>query len=730
MAETDSLGEIIDTVERLGRPGEYGHLLAICRDGKKPIRHAVLKALDFAYHKHEGHRRKSGAPYIIHPLAVAEIIAGEFRLMDPNVICAALLHDVVEDVGDVTLKDIETVFGRTVAEIVDGCTKLTRRRLNRAQVKDLTHSKLLLSASQRIEVLVVKLADRLHNIRTLQFLAANKRRRISHETIDVYVPIAAMLNLYPVKRELQDNALAALYPQKSKKILKTARDLLASDLTNEVRQRMQTAFEAASMSIEIRQRIKGLGAYYSPQRRTLSLSNAENLIDFTLLVESPSNEDCYRILGITNRLFAPIPKTIRDFIANPKPAGYQSLHVRVVHRGQMFLIKIRTHEMDEAAHFSLPVLTEAANESRHPSHEIRERLKGLGEYDGAASKRKELIRLSGYNEITVFTPKGDQLYFPHGSIVLDFAYKIHTEVGDRCSAAIVNRARVPLTHLLEDGDVVEILTGSGWPEALSDLETRCKTPKARHAVNKRLQQKRRRFALQIGKEVLDQEMRRCGFDSGMPSSEQLADFLEYKRFAGLDDMLISIGQDKLSPKEVLWELFDACPGLSIADTSQTDRKNSITVGELDATVHKFSKCCHPFPGQQATIANLSERGIAFHDATCQELTGRHGISPARILHVHWDCESPWPSAMAFIVRVSGHPIRAVIPILAGLSPLVGVNRIEQRRTRSGRTIVEIALTLQGLRDAHNLHSGFLDAGIDLMVDTFSASAAGQRQSIG
>ncbi|NTW37785.1 MAG: HD domain-containing protein, partial [Syntrophobacteraceae bacterium] len=315
--------------------------------------HVFFEALRFAHDLHAGQRRKSGAPYISHPCAVAEILARELQFTDPVLLAASLLHDVVEDIPSVSLNDIEERFGGIVAELVDGCTKLTRRHLDRSVLRDMTHSKIFLSASRRLGVLVIKLADRLHNLRTLHYLAQAKRQRIAQETVEVYAPIAARFNIFPLKRELYHLALSFLYPRKSKKIMQFIREVRNSEPTTEADKRLQRIFADAGMDVQIRPRAKGLGSYYHHLKRTLDLANGENHIDFAIILQSERVLDCYTALGLVNTHFTPIPRSLRDFISNSKNNGYQSLHVRVHDAGQNYLMKIRTPEMDRWATYGI-----------------------------------------------------------------------------------------------------------------------------------------------------------------------------------------------------------------------------------------------------------------------------------------------------------------------------------------------------------------------------------------
>ncbi|HBZ54766.1 MAG TPA: bifunctional (p)ppGpp synthetase/guanosine-3',5'-bis(diphosphate) 3'-pyrophosphohydrolase, partial [Syntrophobacteraceae bacterium] len=415
-------------------------------------------ALQFAHDMHAGQIRKSGAPYISHPCAVAEILLREFGIKDSALLAAALLHDIVEDIPQVTLGDIDSHFGSTVADLVDGCTKLTRYHLDRATLKDLTHSKIFLSASRRLGVLVIKLIDRLHNLRTLHYLKQAKRQRIAQETVEVYAPIASILNIAQLKRELYHLALNHLYPRKSKKILNITRGLRNASEVLEIESALKNALAVLPHRVAVRPRVKGLGTYYDRLKRTLSLYNAENRVDFAIILETDDILTCYHTLGIVSSSFPPVPRTLRDFIANPKANGYQSLHVRCHFKGQNYLIKIRTPEMDRRAVFG--ILSDWDSQKQLGDEhwqEISELLRNIGEYMGAGRQRKALLRLSEAEDVFAYTPAGDIHYFPKGAVVLDFAYKIHSELGEYCQGALVNESRVGPSQVLRDGDVVQII---------------------------------------------------------------------------------------------------------------------------------------------------------------------------------------------------------------------------------------------------------------------------------
>lgn len=666
-------------------------------------------ALRFADELHSGQSRKSGAPYISHPCAVAEILVRELQIKDPIILASALLHDVVEDIPSIRFEDIQDRFGTAVAELVDGCTKLTRHHLDRATLKDLTHSKILLSASRRLGVLIIKLADRLHNLRTLHYLPKSKRQRIAQETVEVYAPLAAKLNIFPVKRELYHLALSYLYPRKSKKILQAISGLRNSPEVAEFYSALQKAFSDVSYPVTIRPRAKGLGSYYNPPKRTLDLANAENNMDFAIIVESGSIQDCYSALGIVNTTFPPIPRTLRDFIANPKNNGYRSIHVRLHVGGQNYLIKIRTPEMDRFASYGILSHWDV-HKPLGDDHwnEVSELLRSIGEYAGAGPQRKALIRLSETEEIFVYSPKGDIYYLPKGSVVLDFAYKIHSEIGDHCDGAWVNGEGVPPTRGLKDGDTVEVFTS---PEALDvdpDLEELCKTPKARTAINKRLQQKRLRYAEDVGRQILLQEIRRHGVPIDILEGENADLILEVLNMKDISELYVRLGQDLISPHLVLYYFKGSTQ--RERDHSQTPASPEITphernilhVGELDKSVHKFARCCNPYPGQNHVVATFSERGVTFHHEDCKDLLDRHDLQPQGLLDVEWNKDDLWRYPLAFDLSVLRETLSSLMPSLANLATDIFIRNLETTTYKREQSMVRMNVVLRGFREAEDL----------------------------
>jgi len=666
-------------------------------------------ALAFASELHSGQKRKSGAPYISHPCAVAEILAREMNFKDPVLLAAALLHDVVEDIPWITLEDVESRFGLQVAELVDGCTKLTRYHLDRAALKDLTHSKIFISASRRLGVLIIKLADRLHNLRTLHYLPLTKRQRIAQETIEVYAPIAARLNLYPLKREFYHLALSFLYPKKSKKILHQMRELRNLEAIVSLEASLSGILAESGYSADIRTRLKGLGSYYDPVKRTLDSGYPENYVDFAVILHTDDITACYKVLGLINNHLTAVPRSSRDFIANPKANGYKSLHTRIHLSGNNYLVKIRTIEMERWANGGILRAWESQRGLTEDNwQEISELLRDIGEYGGAATHRKALIRLSEAEEIYTYSPAGDIYYFPRASIVLDFAYRIHSELGDNCAGAMVNGSWTPITGRLKDGDTVQIITSSEPLDVDTDLETLCKTPKARTAINRRLHQKRLRFAQQIGRDILLQEVFRHKLTSSVLEGENIRLILEILNVKDLQELYVQIGQDLVSPQLVLYYLEGHRPEDSRKQNGEDIGQNTLSVSNLDKAIFKFARCCNPLPGLEHVVATLSERGVTFHHRDCQDLHERHSILVQQMLQVHWDRKTVWRHPLVFRVQILEQSIREVLPILAGMPSSIGIQRIDSGRDKHNHEYVCLSAAFHNFAEAREFFDKLRD----------------------
>ncbi|MBF0450403.1 MAG: bifunctional (p)ppGpp synthetase/guanosine-3',5'-bis(diphosphate) 3'-pyrophosphohydrolase [Candidatus Magnetomorum sp.] len=654
----------------------------------------VLKALDFAYNAHEGQYRKSGEPYIIHPCAVVEILLFEMDLDAPNLLTAAFLHDVVEDLEDITIDQIENLFGKHVSEIVDGCTKLHRYRMRNQTLKDLTHSKMFLTASQHFEIFLVKLADRLHNLRTLGSLPLSKRQRIARETLDIYAPIAAILNITPLRYLLFNQALTYLFPKNSRKIRNILKAEQNLSEVQTIQKTLEQAFIKESMDVTVRLSPKSLESFFNPIKRTLSINNSENSIDFNIIINTDNDLDCYKALGIINREFRPIPRKLRDFIANAKSNGYQSIHVRHNLFGRNYLMMVRTQHMDNIANQGILVHFREHNKLSEAYIEyIQEQFRMIGEYKGAAAERRQIIQDSKSDEIYLFTPQGQPISLPSNSIVLDFAYKIHSDIGKNCIGAIVNGKRLCVDDVLSDGQVIKILTDhSNHVDRPAELEFICKTPKARSAVNRQKNNRLDAFSEKIGRDILCQHMKKSNLDLNILKTDETSLILDVLNIESIQKAYQRIGQDKLSPKELLYYFLDSLCKSGNAVHAEKEFLGTISVEYLDNHFYKFAQCCNPYPGDKNIIGLLSKRGISFHYKNCAEIE-RLKISKEKYLYIKWiSCE--WPVTV-FYVEIKNASVFSVIQSMAAIKEDVQINKVEEVK-RGNRHVVMVHFEVNGL----------------------------------
>lgn len=675
-----------------------------CPDGGE----LVLKAFEFALELHRDQRRRSGEPYIIHPVAVASIIACEFGVNEPTILAASLLHDTVEDIPSMNVISIKEQFSEEIAAMVDGCTKIMLDpSKEKRQMQAKTHSKLFLSASNNLGVIIIKLADRLHNMRTLHSLPSDKRMRISKETIDIYVPIAAKLNINWLKRELYHQSLLWLYPKKSKRILAHIQSVQQNRDIIEIKTKLEEYItEKSDVPVTIRSRCKGLGSYYNHLKKTLEISNADNFVDFTLVVNSEDPIHCYKILGMVNKLFPPLPRTIRDFIANPKSNGYRSLHVRFHYGNSNYLVKVRTPSMDEWAFYG--VLTHWRNKHdfdvRPYEEEIMKFLRDIAEYDETPPRRRELLHShSQSEEIIVYTPTGDPHYLPKGSIVLDFAYKIHSDLGDRCQGAIIASNHVSPTHVLEEGDTVEIIKTSQMIDVHPEYESLCKTPLAKKHISRLIQKRRREYAEKIGKEILEQDLITHGIS---PESlheqygEVLKYILEFLNIKNIEELHARIGQDLTSPS-VIREYLETPTVKDFRNkrSSLQEPPYFVSIGQIDNAVHKFAHCCHPYPGEDKAVVVLSERGVTIHKSSCKELTERHNIPVERRFRVNWLLDDPWDKPIIFGLLIPNCNIQKLLNSWPHKDTTFDIKKIEETPGYDGSPWAKITVILKNLREA-------------------------------
>ncbi len=587
--------------------------------GDGPETKVFWDALDFAYEAHGNQWRRSGDPYIMHPCAVARILAEELDISNPEILAAALLHDTVEDVDYVTDEVILDKFGPNVETIVEGCTKVTHYSGDQQSFKKLVHRKIFSGAAAKLEVMIVKLADRLHNLRTLSSMPKRKRQKIAEETLDIYAPLATILGLFAIKRELYNLALAYKFPRQGSRLQAHINTLRSDPQALQIIDNAQKALDAEGLHSNVRLRTKGLWGYYDVHNHML-FKEIENPQEITVMV-SHRNE-CYQTLGVLNLIYPPIPRTIRDFIASPKPSGYQGLHVRSNINGREYLFKIRTQEMERMAQRGMVrEWTSAGKINNRYFREIQEMFDILGSDDSVSYR--DLIAASGRKEIYTYTPQGDLICLPVNSILLDFAFRVHSAIGYTCVGGLIGNRHITPDQQLRDGNVVKVVRQETPVHFDPDIQQLCQTPKARSELARAFRQRREDVSRKIGASVLAQELRRYGMPWEVVEKEDMHNILTYFDIQTLDELFLQIGEGRVRLRELIFEirngLYVGQPTLS----QPTGVLNRVDLATIDPVVIKSSACCKPSPLDKGVIGLLSERGLSLHRKDCPQLQKLH-----------------------------------------------------------------------------------------------------------
>jgi len=579
----------------------------------KPGVETFWEALDFSIDAHADQWRRSGDAYILHPCSVAKILAEEMDITHPEILAAALLHDTVEDVEEVTAELVGQKFGSYVQAIVEGCTKVTHVSGDKQTISRNTHRKIFTGAALRPEVMLVKLADRLHNLRTLRAMPKAKRQRIADETIDIYAPLATVFGLFNLKREMYNLALLYKYPKQGAKLNNHIRQLQKSPIGQTIVESVQKNAERNNFSCRVKVRTKKLWAYYDVANHIL-VQRIDTPLEILIVVDDV--QSCYRALGIANQTFKPIPRTIRDFIANPKPTGYQGLHARAIVEGQKFLFKIRTDEMERKAQKGLfrNWSSKAGKQGRF-IREIQEMFDVIGSED--TFSYRDVIAASGVKEIYTYTPQGDLICLPVKSTVLDFAFRVHTEIGQTCLGAMIRNKRVAPSHVLKDGDMVRIVRADQPIRFEQHMLVLCKTPRARGELAKNFKARCKKVTREVGISMLRQEMLRYGVPFDVMESKDVPELLALYSLSSLDELYIQLGEGRLPLKEAMGNIKNILFGGVSPLVTPTGAFNKIELTTLDPVSVKLSSCCKPNPTAKDNCALLTPKGLSVHHKNCE-----------------------------------------------------------------------------------------------------------------
>jgi RelA/SpoT family (p)ppGpp synthetase len=641
--------------------------------------------------------RQSGDPYISHPLAVANILA-DMR-MDHESLMAGLLHDVIEDTG-ATKGQISRRFGRTVADLVDGVSKLTEIEFEtKAEQQAESFQKMTLAMSRDIRVVLVKLADRLHNMRTLGVLSPEKRRRIARETLEIYAPIAQRLGINDIRIEFEDLGFATMYPLRHRRLreaMKAARKN-RKEIVTEIQQAIEVRLEGESFHALVKGREKHLWSIYQKMRsKKKSFRDIMDVFAFRLVVDSV--DDCYRILGMMHNLFKPVPGEFKDYIAIPKANGYQSLHSLLVGmHGVVIEVQIRTKEMEMMANYGIAAHWEYKSGSNNVDGNQRRAnrwVQGLLEMQKHAGDSLEFLEHVKADlfpdEVYVFTPNGEIAELPSGATPIDFAYSVHTGIGDSCIACRVDSQLTPLSEQLKSGQKVEIITADGAqpnPNWLNFVVT----AKARSAIRHFLKNQQHDESVDLGKRLLDQALSNFGTQYKELKKSQIKRLLKETGAKSFEYILQQIGLGNRVPFAVANVLVPA-DKRKIAD----GKKNStlpVLIDASDGLLLHYARCCHPIPGDPILGHISPGKGIVIHLESCRNLKEIRS-NPEKCMSLNWSPDVRGEFAVELKVEVT--PERGFIASLASrmTEKDATIERISVNEKDAFTSIVDVVLTVR------------------------------------
>ncbi len=601
----------------------------------------IRQAYLFAEQAHRGQLRRNGSPYITHPLAVASVLCDIH--MDHQSIMAAMLHDVIEDTT-VSKAEIVRIFGEDVGRLVDGVTKLTQVQFgSRAEAKAENFRKMMLAMTQDIRVIIVKLADRLHNMRTLEVLSPEKSRRIAEETLEIYAPIANRLGMNDLRIEYEDLGFAILYPMRHALIAKAVKAARGNrkEMVNTILETLEQRLRSEHLQVRIIGREKHLFSIYTKMKeKRKSFSEIMDVYGFRIITDCV--DSCYRTLGIVHNLYKPVPGKFKDYIAIPKANGYQSLHtVLIGQRGVPIEIQIRTEAMEAMANHGIAAhwLYKSEGFTNTSRSRAREWIKSLLEIQKTAGNSMEFIEHVKIDlfpdEVYVFTPKGQILTLAQGSTAVDFAYMIHSDVGNTCIAARIDNRLAPLSIPLQSGQTVEIITAPGArpnPAWLNFVAT----SKARVNIRHFLKDQQTTEAIELGKQLLERSLSALGLEAGIAclSPGRLQSILGELGLEATDSLYQEIGLgNRLAPLIAL----RLAGNLSVAETGRNlpAQRLSIAIKGTEGVVVNYARCCRPIPGDEI-IGHMSQgRGLVVHRDNCGNIAQELKDNPDKCLTLSW-----------------------------------------------------------------------------------------------
>ena len=675
----------------------------------------LMRVYEVADAAHQGQRRASGESYIEHPLAVAGILA-ELE-MDHETIAAALLHDVVEDTS-VTSEEVAGQFGDEVARLVEGVTKLTRipyQSKEDAQVENLR--KMFLAMAKDIRVIIIKLADRLHNMRTLASLPASKQQAIARETLDIYAPIAHRLGIWKIKWEIEDECLRYLDPaafQDIAELVAKTRRQREADVEKSIAS-LREEFGELHVNAEIQGRPKHFYSIYSKIRKGREFSTIYDLTAIRIIVDSV--KDCYAALGAVHAMWTPLPGRFKDYIAMPKPNMYQSLHTTVVGpSGEPLEIQIRTWEMHRTGEYGIAEHWRYKEGGKADQFENKlSWLRTLLEWQKDMRDSRvfmENLKLDLFDsQVFVFSPRGDVYSIPAGGTPLDFAYQVHTDVGNHCVGAKTNGRIVPLDYQMQNGDICEILVNKSSGRPSLDWLSIVKTSSAKHKIKQWFRKERREENVLAGQEALEQELARAGLRTDVARGELLERIATRLNYATPTDLFAAIGFGDASAQAVANRVRDEVKHDNVVDLTKIGRKpalrksirrsTGVRIAGVDDVLVRLSKCCSPVPGDPIIGYVTIGRGVSVHRADCPNVAFMNA-TPERILQSQWIESEGLTHGVDIEVEAEDRSqlLQDIMGVFAELK--TQVSSVNARVRKDGVAVTSLTVQIRDLDHLHKL----------------------------
>ena len=672
----------------------------------------IKKAYKYTEEAHADQFRDSGEPYFEHPVAVATILA-EMQL-DQATLAAALLHDVVEDT-DTTIDDIRREFGDEVAMLVDGVTKLSRVDFKTKEEQQAeSFRKMFVAMAKDIRVILIKLADRLHNMRTLKYTSEEKQKRVAKETLEIYAPLAHRLGMSMMKWEFEDLALRYLEPEVyydlvERVVLKRKE---REGCIEEAKKILTEALENIGISGEIQGRPKHFyGIFKKMSNQDKEFSDIWDLLGIRVIVDT--ERECYAVLGCVHSIWKPIPGRFKDYIAMPKSNMYQSLHTTVIGpQGEPLEIQIRTWEMHRTAEYGIAAHWRY-KEGPSTNEEFEDKITWLRQILEWQQETRdvqefmETLKIDLFSdEVYVFTPKGDVKSLPAGSTPVDFAYTVHTNIGNRCVGARINGKMVPLDTKLQTGDIVEIMT-KPHPAPSQDWLGFVKTSKARSKIKQWLKEQRRDENTEKGRELLEKELRRLGMEvHSNLKDDKLLEIANKFSYHTVEDMLEAVGYGKVSAGQVIGKLFpekaEAIEGKSHVSKRRQSASKGVTVKGIDNVLVKFAKCCSPVPGDEIVGYITKGRGVSVHCKDCPNIKTVLDREEERKIDVEWNVANTtlYPVELEVEAKDSTGLLASVMSVLTDMH--IKIDTVNARILKTGIAIINLTIEIADINQMNGV----------------------------